>query len=143
PESHEDSYDRELYPHWEKVDDSRVPENCDAREARLLLHGDNVEVDDACEATSGTWRGAYTDSRINDDSQVEMDHLVPLVEAHRSGAWSWNEQRRTEFANDISELRISTREANQTKSDQDPADWLPPEHQCRYAQDWIDVKADY
>jgi hypothetical protein len=32
---------------------------------------------------------------------VDIDHLVPLAEAWRSGAGKWTTSRRTEFANDL------------------------------------------
>jgi hypothetical protein len=33
-----------------------------------------------------------------------------------------------------------TDNVNQAKSDQDPADWMPALHQCRYVRHWVAVK---
>ena len=53
--------------------------------------------------------------------------------------------RRQAFANDLGDarsLRAVTSSSNGSKSDGDPADWLPPResYRCTYANEWIDVK---
>lgn len=145
PETDTSSYDRDAFEHWEQVGPTHtIPDNCDAREAVLLMNGaTTVDINNACEPTTGSWTGAYTGTTIRDDSDVDMDHLVPLEEAWRSGADTWTESKRTEFANDLGYLRISTQHANRSKGSQDPAEWLPELHTCRYAATWIAVKTEY
>lgn len=73
--------------------------------------------------------------------------MVALAEAWRSGASSWTTSRRQAFANDLgsSQLWAVTDNVNQSKGDQDPAEWTPPRaaFHCMYARSWIDVKWRY
>lgn len=143
-ETHAGSYDRDEFEHWEQVEgDPRLPDNCDAREATLYLQGNGVEVDGACETTSGTWTGPYTGATTSDPSEFDIDHMVPLAEAWRSGAHAWSDQRRETFANDLSQLVAAAAGANREKSDQDPASWMPELDRCGYLTHWIAVKTKY
>jgi hypothetical protein len=70
---------------------------------------------------------------------------VALAEAWDSGARDWSDQRREEFANDLSfsgSLVAVSAESNRSKSDKDPAEWLPPDasFHCQYFSLWIEVK---
>ncbi len=70
--------------------------------------------------------------------------MVPLAEAWASGARRWPEVRRDEFANDLwaySLIAVSA-SSNRSKSDQDPAEWMPEKQgfACRYIARWIAVK---
>jgi hypothetical protein len=75
---------------------------------------------------------------------VDIDHVVPLAEAWRSGAGAWTASVRQAFANDLDypQLIAVTDNVNQSKGDQDPSAWQPPEwaYWCAYAQMWIRVK---
>jgi hypothetical protein len=77
---------------------------------------------------------------------LDVDHFVPLAEAHDSGGYAWDQERRAAFANDLADPRslvAVTAAANRSKSDQGPEDWLPPlqSYRCQYVADWIAVKA--
>ena len=81
-------------------------------------------------------------------ADLDVDHLVPLAEAWRSGAHAWDDARRRAFANDLDEpdaLVAVTATSNRQKGDKDPAGWLPPrrEQWCWYASAWIRVKAKW
>ncbi|MBK3555971.1 HNH endonuclease, partial [Streptomyces sp. MBT56] len=71
--------------------------------------------------------------------------MVPLAEAWDSGASAWTGARREAYANDqgahVSLVGVTAR-SNRQKSDQDPADWMPPspEAQCRYVAEWVSTK---
>jgi hypothetical protein len=75
---------------------------------------------------------------------VDIDHLVPLAEALRSGANTWTSSKRQQFANDLAhpQLIAVTDNVNQAKGDQDPSSWQPPltSYRCTYAKMWIAVK---
>jgi hypothetical protein len=76
---------------------------------------------------------------------LDVDHMVPLANAHRSGGATWDTGRKRDFANylGISDALIAvSASANRSKSDQSPDQWLPPASSvhCRYATAWIDVK---
>lgn len=87
------------------------------------------------------------DGRLWDDpAEIQIDHLVALKEAWESGAWAWSENERRAFANDLDDRRslsAVTGSVNQSKSDLEPQNWLPPAAaaRCPYVADWIAVKA--
>jgi hypothetical protein len=73
-----------------------------------------------CEPTGATWTAA---SGVD----VDIDHVVPLADAWRSGANTWTTGRRQAFANDLThpQLIAVTDNVNQSKGDQDPSTWQP------------------
>lgn len=71
--------------------------------------------------------------------------MGPLAEAWDSGASTWSAAQREAYANDLgadASLVAVTARSNRSKSDQDPAQWLPPaaEVHCRYAAEWVGTK---
>ncbi|MFE0527130.1 HNH endonuclease family protein [Micromonospora parva] len=132
-------YSRDLFPHWITVSGS-----CNTREQVLKRDGTSVVVDSACAATSGRWYSPYDGATWTAASDVDIDHVVPLAEAWRSGASSWTTSRRQSFANDLTrpQLIAVTDNVNQSKGDQDPSTWQPPlsSYRCTYSKMWITVK---
>ncbi|MET8202128.1 HNH endonuclease family protein [Micromonospora taraxaci] len=132
-------YSRDLFPHWITVSGS-----CNTREQVLKRDGTSVVVDSSCAATSGRWYSPYDGATWTAASDVDIDHVVPLAEAWRSGASSWTTSRRQSFANDLSrpQLIAVTDNVNQSKGDQDPSTWQPPlsSYRCTYSKMWITVK---
>ncbi|MFJ4517488.1 hypothetical protein [Streptomyces sp. NPDC088816] len=68
--------------------------------------------------------------------------MVPPAESWDSGASEWTAQHREAYANDQgapTSLVAVTACSNRSKSDQDPAEWLPPaaEVHCRYVAEWV------
>ncbi|MFS2292347.1 MAG: HNH endonuclease family protein [Actinomadura sp.] len=135
-------YDRDKFPHWISQGG-----NCDTREAVLKRDGTGVSTGPDCYPTSGSWRSPYDGATWTRASDLDIDHMVPLAEAWRSGASSWTTARRQAFANDLSssQLWAVTDNVNQSKGDRDPAEWTPPlaSFRCMYARSWIDVKYRY
>ncbi|MFI5043859.1 MAG: HNH endonuclease family protein, partial [Acidimicrobiales bacterium] len=80
-----------------------------------------------------------------DPDELEIDHVVPLAEAWDSGVGGWDQARRREFANDPLELLAVSRATNRSKSDDDPAEWQPPNRAawCQYAGLWTLVTLKY
>ncbi|WP_026454238.1 HNH endonuclease family protein [Saccharomonospora iraqiensis] len=142
PDGSMDGYDRDLFPHWEPRDGT-----CDTRDTVLLRDGANVTVDEYCEPTSGSWYSVYDAEWVSDDSQVHIDHVVPLAEAWRTGARYWTEYRRETFANDLDtqQLIAVSGSSNLSKSDAGPAEWQPENtgYHCMYARSWVNVKYVY
>ncbi|SCL73571.1 Protein of unknown function (DUF1524) [Micromonospora peucetia] len=132
-------YSRDLFPHWITVSGS-----CNTREQVLKRDGTSVVVDSSCAATSGRWYSPYDGATWYAASDVDIDHVIPLAEAWRSGASSWTTSRRQSFANDLSrpQLIAVTDNVNQAKGDQDPSTWQPPlaSYRCTYSKMWITVK---
>ncbi|MFF0371828.1 HNH endonuclease family protein [Micromonospora sp. NPDC005087] len=132
-------YSRDLFPHWITISGS-----CNTREQVLKRDGTSVAVDSSCAATSGRWYSPYDGATWTAASDVDIDHVVPLAEAWRSGANSWTTSRRQSFANDLTrpQLIAVTDNVNQSKGDQDPSTWQPSlsSYRCTYSKMWITVK---
>jgi hypothetical protein len=141
-ESHQSSYDRDLFPHWITVSGA-----CNTREQVLKRDGGAVSVDGSCYPTAGSWYSPYDGATWTEPADVDIDHMVPLAEAWASGAWAWSASRRQAYANDLGgpELWAVTDNVNQAKGDQDPATWQPSRSsfRCTYARAWIQVKWYY
>jgi hypothetical protein len=132
-----EGYDREAFEHWVDDDGDGCNTRCEVleQERRFDLPG----------LVSGGWWSAYDGYSTDDPGELDIDHLVPLAEAFDSGADTWDAARRRAFANDVDEpaaLIALTAATNRSKSDQDPADWQPPnrDHWCTYVFDWVTVK---
>ncbi|WP_218125184.1 HNH endonuclease family protein [Glycomyces harbinensis] len=102
-------------------------------------------VDEDCKVTGGRWYSYYDDTYVDSARAIDIDHMVPLAEAWDSGARDWDSARRESYANDLgadAPLIAVTAKANRSKSDQDPAEWMPPNASaaCRYAYEWVSVK---
>lgn len=132
-------YSRDLFPHWITISGS-----CNTRETVLKRDGSNVVTSSACAATSGSWYSPYDGATWTAASDVDIDHVVPLAEAWRSGANAWTTSKRQSFANDLTrpQLIAVTDNVNQAKGDQDPSTWVPSRtaYRCTYAKMWIAVK---
>ena len=106
---------------------------------------------DACFVAKGTLRDRYTDTTINfvqgpgTSGAVQIDHVVALAAAWRTGAKSWTAARRLFYANDDLVLLAVDGPANSAKSDKDAAAWLPPNaaFHCRYVARQIAIKTKY
>ncbi|WP_098894607.1 HNH endonuclease family protein [Streptomyces sp. t99] len=135
-------YSRDKFPHW--ITQSGA---CDTREVVLKRDGTNVQQNSSCQATSGSWYSPYDGATWSAASDVDIDHMVPLAEAWRSGASSWTTAQRQSFANDLTrpQLIAVTDNVNQSKGDKDPAEWMPPSssYKCTYVRAWVHVKKQY
>jgi hypothetical protein len=131
-------YTREKFPHWRSTG-----ENCDVRDSVLARDGKNVKRS-GCNVVAGTWTSVYDGKVLNSPTKVDIDHVVPLANAWRSGASAWTTDKRSDFANDLDDPQLVAVSAtsNRSKGDQDPSTWKPTEtgNWCEYAEDWIAVK---
>jgi hypothetical protein len=142
PDGSMDGYDRDKFPHWHTVSGS-----CNTRETVLERDGDGVAVGDDCAPTSGSWTSPYDGDTWSQPSDVDIDHMVPLAAAWRSGASSWTTAEREAFANDLEspQLWAVTDNVNQEKGDQTPEAWKPPleSEWCQYSRAYTHVKYVY
>ena len=131
-------YNRDLFPHWISQGDG-----CDTRDRVLIRDGRDVSVGSDCRI-SGAWRSFYDGQTLTSSSRVDIDHIVPLANAWRSGAKRWSRERRRRFANDLenSELIAVSASSNRSKGDQGPESWKPPRRAawCLYSRWWVQVK---
>lgn len=136
-------FERELYRHWSDADgDCR-----DTRQEVLIAESlDRPTLSaDGCRVVAGRWYDPFTGVSFTDPRDMDVDHRVPLSEAHRSGAHRWDAARRAAFANDLSHpdtLIAVDKSANRSKGDGDPLSWMPPElgYWCPYVARWRATK---
>ena len=137
-------YDRSTWRHW-------IDEDSDCQNARqeVLIAESSVEVTyesgDECRVATGSWLGPYTGKTVSSPSELDIDHLVPLGNAHRSGAWIWDRERKREYANHLGyddHLIATTSSANRSKGSKGPENWRPEleSYWCSYATAWVAVK---
>ena len=134
-------YSREKFPHWRSAG-----ANCDVRDSVLKRDGDKVKFS-GCNVVAGTWKSIYDGQVLNSPTKVDIDHVVPLANAWRSGAAAWTTDQRGDFANDLDDPQLVAVSAssNRSKGDQDPSTWKPTDSGswCEYARDWIAVKTHW
>ena len=137
------AYDRKLWKHW--IDEDK---DCQNTRHEVLIEESLTPVtfktDKSCRVVSGSWLGSYSGDVFTDASKLDIDHLVPLKEAHESGGYAWDAARRRDYANDLSDntLIAVDRGLNRQKGAGDPSEWLPPNqaYQTEYAEAWVAVK---
>lgn len=148
-------YDRDAFgTAWADIDGN----GCNQRDDVLLRDAVPGSVTVAEQGTcdhdvlAGRWVDPYTGRTLTfedlkdprQSQAIQIDHVVPLAEAWRSGASGWSERRRRSFANDLSVLLAADGPANAAKSDDDPAAWRPRQaYQCEYAVRWVAVKSHW
>ena len=137
-------YDRGDWSHWRDAD-----KDCQDGRQEVLIAESTVPVafksTAQCRVASGRWVGPYTGTVVEDPSKLDVDHMVPLANAHRSGGWAWNRERKSAYANDLKyehHLIATTRGANRSKGSKGPEDWRPPAegYWCQYATNWTTIK---
>lgn len=130
-------YDRDKFRLW-------VDANGDCQDTRdEVLDAESRVSVSGCDITRGKWFSYYDGRTWRNSADVDIDHLVPLAEAWDSGARRWNPNTRQRYANDLGDRRTLvavTDNVNQSKSDQDIAEWLPHRSRCLYLQEWVAVK---
>ncbi len=126
---------------WADVDGN----DCRTRDDILARDLTNVVKRDACTVLSGALVDPYTGALEKFSkakaSAIQIDHVIPLSLAWRSGASDWPSGKRATFANDPANLLAVDGKQNNAKSDSGPADWLPPStrYDCTYVMRFVRV----
>ena len=133
-------YKRSAFKHWIDADRN----GCNTR-AEVLIEEAIVKpkIGPKCKLTGGKWLSAYDGKTVTNSSLLDIDHVVPLAEAWRSGAWNWTSTQRQDFANELESSRVLiavTLSTNRSKGDRDPSLWMPAKDRCKYTQDWLAIK---
>jgi hypothetical protein len=131
-------YDRDAFKHWITLPGG----DCDVRQ--WVLYRQDRASGRACGNERGDWVSVYDGKRLTVSRELDIDHMVPLAEAWGSGASGWSNEQREAFANDLYKFSLIAVSAssNRSKSDRDPAEWLPPRRAfiCKYVARWTAVK---
>ena len=136
----------EYLPYWADFD-----HDCQDTRQEVLIIESKVDVvlsESGCEVISGSWLDPYTGQTYENPSELDIDHVVPLYEAHFSGAMEWTQDEKRQYSNDLSNpntLIAVHNGANRSKGSSDPANWMPPNNafHCEYITMWIDVKSQF
>ena len=140
-------YDRSQWKHWSDEDG-----DCQDARQEVLIAESLVEVafetDKECRVATGRWYGAFTGTYLDAPGDLDIDHLVPLKNAHQSGGSAWDAARKEQYANHLGHpdhLIAVARGANRSKGAKGPEDWRPPDegYWCQYAMDWTEVKMEW
>ena len=103
----------------------------------------------SCRLQSGTLHDPYTGETIRyvrrNGSNIDIDHVVALMDAWQKGAQQWSPAKRKMFANDPLNLLAVGAAVNRAKADSDAATWLPPRRsfRCEFVAIQIAVKYTY
>lgn len=138
PAASMDGYSRGQFgPAWQDVDHN----GCDARHDILRRDLKNETLKDMrhCVVLNGTLHDPYSGQIIHfvrgvkTSSAVQIDHVVALGDAWRTGAGAWKAARRLAYANDPVVLLAVDGPENEAKGDDDASEWQPPSPcKCHY-----------
>jgi hypothetical protein len=134
-------YKRTLFKHW-----TSAGNGCDSRKAVIISEAIvKPKVESGCKIIGGEWLSIYDNVKVTDATKLDVDHMVPLAEAWDSGASSWDAAKKEMYANDQTDPRhliAVTGASNRSKSDQDPAEWMPTNksYSCEYLANWVSIK---
>ena len=144
PEAALGAYNRKDWPHWVDIDN-------DCQDTRSeILQRDNIGTikfkrNRGCSVSWGKWVCPYTGKTFTKASDMDIDHIVPLSHAHKTGGANWTREKKRAFANDPMNLLTTEDNINQEKGDKGPDEWKPPQksYWATYAGKWRAVKKKY
>ena len=151
PQRETPRYQREAFgPAWADTDHN----GCDTRNDILRRDLKSVRFrpnTHNCVVISGQLVDPYTGKAIyfkrgqHTSEAVQIDHVVALGDAWRSGANSWDERLRLTYANDPLVLLAVDGPANQEKGMSAADEWLPSNHgyRCAYVARQVAIKRKY
>ena len=138
------SYDRDDWGSgWSDADGDCMSARHEVLKAESV---DSTQVSwSGCTVTGGRWYGAFTGTWVTNPSSLDIDHFVPLANAHASGGWAWSSTTKRNYYNDLSDathLIAVTASANRSKGSRGPESWKPTDtsYWCVYAHTWANIK---
>ncbi|MDO6441561.1 HNH endonuclease family protein [Marinobacter sp. 2_MG-2023] len=125
-------YERSAFGHgWDDTDG-----DCQDSRAEALIATSTTPVrfatDKRCRVVTGRWVSSFTNQVIQNASDIDIDHVVPLAWSWGRGATQWSSEKRERFANDPVNLWPVEASLNRSKGAKGPNEWLPPAGHCGY-----------
>lgn len=137
-------YDRDLFmPRgWGDLD----RDGCNTRHEVLRRDLQPERMSGWCKVRGGRLHDPYLGTRgWVDAADIDIDHVVALADAWRSGAHAWTPREMRLFANDPENLLATSDVENRRKSDRGPGEYEPPTAagKCTFARTTVRVKVKY
>jgi len=121
--------------------------DCQNSRAEALIATSTTKVrfatDRHCRVVSGRWISPFSNQVIQNASDIDIDHLVPLAWSWNRGAGQWSREKRRKFANDLINLWPVEAALNRSKGAKGPDQWLPPAGQCGYVARFVRIVKQY
>ncbi len=127
-------------------------DGCNTRNETLEAQLEQVQLlRDNCRVDTGVLEDPYTGETVtfqrgkHSSERVQIDHVVALYNAWRTGAQDLSYDQRVALANDPLNLQATQDWVNDEKMSSDASQWLPPDetYHCTYVSRQIAVKATY
>lgn len=140
-------YNRQAWSHWADADG-----DCQNTRHEVLVAESlgpvTFKTSRQCAVLTGEWWAAFSNTTVTLASDLDVDHFVPLKNAHDSGGSWWDAERKQRYANSLEDpahLIAVTDGLNQSKGSRGPHQWKPPNtaYWCTYATDWVRIKTTW
>lgn len=138
-------YTRERFGQpWKDTDHN----GCDQRSDVLLRDAGSAARDEKrrCQVVAISLVDPYSGERLTELSKIQIDHVVSLGAAWRSGAAAWTDGQRELFATDERNLLAVKGTVNQGKSDDPPEKFrhlIKRDSWCQVARIYVQVSGEY
>lgn len=141
-------YNRDEWGRWADAD-----RDCQDTRQEVLIAESEVPVtfvDPAkpCRVLAGRWTDVYSGQTYTQPSDLQIDHVVALEEAHNAGGWRWTPEQKKAYFNDLDNpghLVAVSQSSNASKGSRPPAQWMPPNpaYRCEYIRQRVKVFQKY
>lgn len=121
---------------------------CIDTRAKVLIRQSGRRVtmsENGCRVVSGSWQDPYSGHIMTEARELDIDHVVPLKNSYKSGAWKWDRTKRCAYANfmanDFHLIAVNSSD-NREKGDNGPDQFMPESESfaCEYLNDWLKIK---
>lgn len=135
-------FDRASWGGWVDAD-----HDCLDTRQEVLIKTSQIDVtldSSGCKVLRGQWACPYTGNLITNPNLLDVSPLVPLEEAHLSGAYTWSKRKKSRYLNNLvlEHLQVVDKATNRSRGPRQPHEWMPPnkEFHCEYVKIWLKTK---
>jgi hypothetical protein len=141
-------YNRDEWGRWSDAD-----RDCQDTRQEVLIAESEAPVTFAdpakpCRVVSGRWTDVYSGQVYTLSSDLQIDHVVALEEAHNAGGWRWTPEQKKAYFNDLDNpghLVAVSQSSNASKGSRPPSQWMPPNaaYRCEYIRQRVRIFQKY